>query len=530
LKHGLNDLFKETIMYFLGLDIGSSSVKLAIINGETGECIAQTQQPQTELPIHAPQPGYAEQAPEAWWQAVSAGIRQLLAGHPQAAQRIGAIGISYQMHGLVTLDRQRNVLHPAIIWCDSRATQTGERAFSSLGEDWCMQHLLNSPGNFTLAKLKWLADNKPDVYAAIDKILLPGDYIAMRLSGEVTTTPGGLSEGIAWDFQNRQPAQQLLDKLRIDSRLLPPTVPNFGEAGVLSRSAAEELGLSPGIKLSYRAGDQPNNAFSLNVLEAGEFAATAGTSGVVYAVTDRLVADRNQRINSFLHVNPQGKQMLGLLACINGAGRLNSWLRRLVAAGGDVSFEKLNVLAAQAPAGSLGLSVHPFGNGAERILGNRLIQAQLQGIDFNRHELAHIARAVQEGVAFAMASGVTLIGSLGVASHVIRAGKANMFLSDVFTETFVNTTRTAVELYDTNGAEGAARAAAWASGFYASREDAFRSLKKLRTLEPQPQLTGIYDEIYGRWQEQLTHLLNQVSSPQSKKKPGLKLAKAKGKV
>ncbi len=505
-------------MYFLGLDIGSSSVKLAIIDGDSGGCVAQTQQPQTELVIHAPQPGYAEQEPEAWWQAVVAGVRQLAAAHPQAAQRIGAIGISYQMHGLVALDRQRNVVYPAIIWCDSRATQTGERAFATLGEDWCMQHLLNSPGNFTLAKLKWLADNRPDIYAAIDKILLPGDYIAWRLSGEVTTTPSGLSEAIAWDYQNRRPAQQVLDKLRIEGRLLADLVPNFGEAGVLSRSAAAELGLTPGIKLSYRAGDQPNNAFSLNVLEAGEFAATAGTSGVVYAVTDRLIADRNQRINGFLHVGPQAKQLVGLLACINGAGRLNSWLRQLVSAGGEVSFERLNTLASQAPAGSLGLSVHPFGNGAERILGNRLLQAQLQGIDFNRHQLPHIARAVQEGVAFAMASGVTLIDSLGVSSRVIRAGKANMFLSDIFTEAFVNTTRTAVELYNTNGAEGAARAAAWATGFYSSREDAFRQLKKIRILEPQPELTAIYGEIYNRWQEQLTRLSGQASLLKSRKK------------
>jgi xylulokinase len=505
-------------MYFLGLDIGSSSVKLAIIDGETGSCIAQTQQPQTELAIHAPQPGYAEQAPEAWWQAVAVGVRQLVAAHPSLAQRIGAVGISYQMHGLVALDRERNVVHPAIIWCDSRATQTGECAFAALGEDWCMQHLLNSPGNFTLAKLKWLADNRTDIYAAIDKIMLPGDYIAMRLSGEITTTPGGLSEGMAWDYQSRQPAQQVLDKLRIDRHLLPTIVPNFGEAGVLSRSAATELGLSPGIKLCYRAGDQPNNAFSLNVLEAGEFAATAGTSGVVYAVTDRLIADRDQRINSFLHVGPPGKQLVGLLACINGAGRLNSWLRQLVSAGGEVSFEQLNALASQAPAGSLGLSVHPFGNGAERILGNKLLQAQLQGIDFNRHQLSHIARAVQEGVAFAMASGVTLIDSLGVSSRVIRAGKANMFLSDIFAEAFVNTTHTSVELYNTNGAEGAARAAAWASGFYSCREDAFRQLKKIRTLEPQPALIGIYGEIYSRWQEQLTRLSGQASLLKSRKK------------
>lgn len=495
-------------MYFLGLDIGSSSVKVAIIDGETGECIAQTQKPDSELVIDAPEPGYAEQSPESWWQAVSDGVKQLLAERPEAGQKISAIGISYQMHGLVVIDKHQKVLHPAIIWCDSRATQTGEEAFTFLGEDWCMRHLLNSPGNFTLSKLKWLADNKPEIFAAVDKIMLPGDYIAMRLSGEVSTTPSGLSEGILWDYQNREPARDMLARLGVDSSLLPGIVPNFGEGGVLSRSAAEELGLAPGIKLTYRAGDQPNNAVSLNVLEAGELAATAGTSGVVYAVTDQLIADRNQRINSFLHVNAQTDQAVGLLACINGAGRLNSWLRQMLsAAGGEVSFEQLNNLAAQAPVGSLGLSVHPFGNGAERILGNKLVQAQLQGIDFNRHGLPHIARAVQEGVAFAMAAGVTLINSLGVASRVIRAGKANMFLSEIFASAFVNTARTTVELYDTNGAEGAARAAGWAGGYYSSREDAFRGLKKIQTLEPQPDLAHCYEDVYGRWREQLNRIV-----------------------
>jgi xylulokinase len=492
-------------VYFLGLDIGSSSVKIAILDGETGAAIAQTQQPETELTIDAPSPEFAEQSPEAWWQAVCNGTRQLLALYPEAAQRIDAIGISYQMHGLVAIDKQQNVLHPAIIWCDSRAVQTGAQAYADLGEDWCLQHLLNSPGNFTLAKLKWLADNKPAVYQAIDKILLPGDYIAMRLSGETTTTPGGLSEAILWDFENKQPAWQALEKLGIDKKLLPNLVPNFGVAGQLSRAAADTLGLKPGIALSYRAGDQPNNAFSLNVFEAGEFAATAGTSGVVYAVTDKPVTDRNQRINSFLHVNPQNQQpLVGLLACINGAGRLNSWLRRLLSAGGELSFQQLNELAGNAPAGSLGLNMYPFGNGAERLLGNTLTHAQLLGIDFNRHQLSHIARAAQEGVAFAMAMGITLINSLGVAGSIIRAGKANMFLSKVFSEVFVNTTQIPVELYDTNGAEGAARAAAWASGYYNNREDAFRGLKKIQILEPQPVLAGAYQEIYSRWQKQLT--------------------------
>jgi xylulokinase len=494
-------------MYFLGIDIGSSSVKLAILDGESGNCIAQAQQPETEFVIHASQPGYAEQSPDIWWKAIVDGARQLLASNPEAKSRIGAIGITYQMHGLVTVDARQKVLHPAIIWCDSRATQTGDRITAATGKDWCMQHLLNTPGNFTFSKLQWLADNKPDVYAAIDKIMLPGDYIAMRLSGEVTTTAAGLSEAILWDYPSTQPAYELFDKMGVERRLIPKLVPNFGEAGTLSDTAAKELGLAPGIKLCYRAGDQPNNAFSLNVLEDGEFATTAGTSGVVYAVTNELIADPEQRINSFLHINNSREQTLGLLACINGAGRLNSWLRQILSAtGNEVSYAQLNRLAEQAEIGSQGLSVLPFGNGAERLLNNKLLHAQFSGIDFNRHELSHIARAAQEGVAFAMALGMKLINGLGVSSSVIRAGKANMFLSDVFSSTFVNTTQTPLELYETNGAEGAARGAAWAHGFYTSREDTFGGLKKIHTLEPQPSLLSSYEDHYNRWRQQLTHL------------------------
>jgi xylulokinase len=496
-------------MYFLGLDIGSSSVKLAIIDGDTGLCIAQNQQPATELSIDAPEPGWAEQSPELWWQAVINGVKELLTLRPEARQRLAAIGISYQMHGLVAIDAKQNVLHPTIMWCDSRASQTGEQALSLLGEDWCMSHLLNSPGNFTLSKLKWLADNRPDIFSAIDKFMLPGDYIAMRLSGDVNTTPGGLSEAILWDYPAQQPAYHALDALQIDRKLLPELVANFGETGELCSAAAEELGLMPGVKLSYRAGDQPNNAFSLNVLETGEIATTAGTSGVIYAVTDQLTSDSKQRINSFLHVNHQSTQTLGLLACINGAGRLNSWLRQILShAGGQLSFQQLNDLAEQAPVGSLGLAIHPFGNGAERMFGNKLLRAQLLGIDFNRHKLSHIVRAVQEGIAFAMAMGMDVIKSFGVANHVVRAGKANMFLSDVFSQAFVNTTNSHLELYDTNGAEGAARGAAWGSGYYNSRQEAFKQLKKVKTLEPEPALLAIYEEFYGLWREQLVQLPN----------------------
>lgn len=492
-------------MIFLGLDIGSSSVKVALVDGESGRCLGSVQQPAQEFSIDAPQEGWAEQAPAMWWDATVAGIKQLIAQNPNAGDRISAIGISYQMHGLVVVDKQGEVLHPSIIWCDSRAAETGASVFTELGEAWSMENLLNSPGNFTFAKLKWLADNRPEVFAKIDKIMLPGDYIAMRLTGEATTTPSGLSEGVMWNFKNHSAAVEVFDRIGLDPNLIPSIQPNFGEAGQVSAAMAKELGINPSAKLTYRAGDQPNNAFSLNVLEAGEFATTAGTSGVVYAVTDKNIADSQQRINSFLHVNHQPQSpTVGLLACINGAGRMNSWLRNLlVEAGSTITYAGMSDVASNAPIGSLGLTVHPFGNGAERMFGNKLLQAEMSGLDLNRHSLAHVSRAVQEGVAFAMAMGTEMINNMGVAAHVIRAGKANMFLSPVFSAAFVNATGTPVELYDTNGAEGAARGAGWASGYYPSRTDAFKSLEKLSVIEPDSTTAQQYRDAYASWKEKL---------------------------
>lgn len=492
-------------MIFLGLDIGSSSVKVALLDGETGRCLGAVQQPEQEFKIDAPQSGWAEQAPTMWWDATVAGIKQLIAQNPGAGERISAIGISYQMHGLVVVDKQGEVLHPSIIWCDSRAAQTGAAAYAELGEQWCMSNLLNSPGNFTFAKLKWLAENRPEVFAKIDKIMLPGDYIAMRLTGETTTTPSGLSEGVMWNFQNQSAAVDVFDRLGVDPNLIPAIKPNFGEAGQVSSEVANALGINPAAKLTYRAGDQPNNAFSLNVLESGEFATTAGTSGVVYAVTDKNISDTQQRINSFLHVNHQPQSpTVGLLACINGAGRMNSWLRNLfLEAGSDISYASMSNVANKAPIGSEGLVVHPFGNGGERMFGNKLLQAEISGLDLNRHGLSHISRGVQEGVAFAMAMGTEMINNMGVAAHVIRAGKANMFLSPVFSAAFVNATGTPVELYDTNGAEGAARGAGWASGYYTSREEAFSCLEKLSVIEPDQTTAQQYQDAYASWKNKL---------------------------
>ncbi|MGB0522645.1 MAG: xylulokinase [Flammeovirgaceae bacterium] len=492
-------------MLLLGIDIGSSSVKVQVMDGETGKSVAATHFPKEELRIIAVEKGWAEQAPELWWECVKQGCRELITKYKVDVNAIAAIGISYQMHGLVLVDKNQQVLRPAIIWCDSRAVALGKQAFEEIGPDLCLAHMLNSPGNFTASKLKWVQENEPALYAKIYKIMLPGDYIAMKLTGEIYTTASGLSEGILWDFAKEEPAQLLLNHYQFDAKLLPTLIPTFGNQGALTQQAAQELGLKVGTKITYRAGDQPNNAFSLNVLQPGEIAATAGTSGVIYAVTDQQSKDEAGRVNTFLHVNhTAAEKRNGVLLCVNGTGILYSWLRKMLnIAAEKASYQQLNRLAAAAPIGSEGLLFYPFGNGAERLLGNQEPNASLHQLNFNIHHHAHMVRAAQEGIAFALNYGFEVLQEIGVGGTRVKAGKANLFLSPVFREAFVNTTQTTLELYHTDGAEGAARGAGVGLAYYKNYQEAFIGLDCLAQLEPDPSKSRLYLAAYEAWKAAL---------------------------
>jgi xylulokinase len=490
-------------MYFLGFDLGSSSVKACLLHSDTGEVVASAFYPEKEMAIAAPKPGYAEQQPELWWENACLASKAVVKKAGISPQEVGAIGISYQMHGLVVVDKDLNVLRPSIIWCDSRAVEVGNKAMEALGDGLVLPHLLNSPGNFTASKLGWVKQNEPEIFARVHQFMLPGDYLAAKMTGEVVTTPSGLSEGIFWDFQNRKPADFLLEHFGFDPSLLPQVLPTFSEQGRLTAEGAAALGLAAGIPITYRAGDQPNNAFSLNVLEPGEVAATAGTSGVVYGVSDQIKYDPKSRVNTFLHVNPVATTpRYGVLLCVNGTGSLNSWLRNTLLQG-NVSYPGMNDLAAAVPVGSDGLVCLPFGNGAERMLENQNPGASFRGLEFSRHGLSHYTRAAQEGIVFALYYGMEIMETLGVSLKNIRAGEANMFLSPVFRQTFANVSGATVELYNTDGAQGAARGAGLGLGYYKNREDAFVGLSTLRTIEPQTSFTQATKDAYGRWKEAL---------------------------
>ena len=492
-----------TARYLLGFDVGSSSVKASLVNADSGKCVSTAFFPEKEAPIKAVKAGWAEQEPDSWWQYGKQALQKIMAEGQVKGDDIVAIGISYQMHGLVCVGKDLKPLRPAIIWCDSRAVPYGERAFSELGADQCLGHLLNSPGNFTAAKLAWVKENEPAIYNNIYKVMLPGDYIAMRLSGVANTTVSGLSEGMFWDFKENRVAQFLLDYYGIPSSFIPDIVPTFSEQSVVCEAAAQELGLKAGTPITYRGGDQPNNALSLNVFEPGEIAATAGTSGVVYGVLGEVNYDPQSRVNTFAHVNHAADSTrLGVLLCINGTGILNAWMHRNVTF--DMGYAEMNDLAAQAPIGSDGVCIMPFGNGAERVLQNKELGCSIHGLNFNKHSRPHLVRAAQEGIVFSFCYGMEIMQQMGMDIKKIHAGRANMFLSPLFRNTLAGVSGATIELYETDGSVGAAKGAGIGAGIYADHNEAFATLEKLQVIEPVEADRAAYAEAYARWKEVLS--------------------------
>jgi len=496
-------------MYLLGIDIGTSFIKVSLVEASTQQSIVTVSYPGTENAITAHQNGWAEQSPLMWWEHVQAGIVKLhqaakLALPSYNANDISAIGIAYQMHGLVLVDKNKKVLRDSIIWCDSRAVSYGEKAFDTIGHKICLSHLLNSPGNFTAAKLAWVKENEPAVYSQIHTIMLPGDFIAMRLTGEITTSIAALSEGIFWDFKNNRISKEVLDYFGFDESIFPAVQEVFSNHGLLSTTVANGLGLKAGIPVTYKAGDQPNNALSLNVVQPGEVAATAGTSGVIYGVGNTLSYDMQSRVNSFAHVNhTSAENRIGMLLCINGTGILNSWVKKYI--GANTNYNSMNEMAATIAAGSDGLSILPFGNGAERIFNNKIIGAQMLGIDLNKHTAAHIYKAAQEGIAFAFRYGLDIMRENKLEPSVIKAGQANLFLSPVFTHAFVNATGVPVALYNVEGSVGAALGAGIGAGIYKELKDAFADTKPIQRIEPTE--TKLYNALYENWKDKLVKFI-----------------------
>ncbi len=495
-------------MYLLGYDIGTSSIKASLVDISTGKCEASAFYPETEAGIIVRKVGWAEQDPEDWWTNLMQATRKLEGQQPSKLKEVKAIGISYQMHGLVCVDKDCKVLRPSIIWCDSRAVPYGNRAFDGIGHDRCLEHLLNSPGNFTAAKLAWVKENEPELFSRIYKIMLPGDFIAMKLSGGIiNTTISGLSEGMFWDFKENCVNKDVMDYFGFNETLIPDIVPTFSIQSNVCQAVADEIGVPVGTPIAYRGGDQPNNALSLNVMKPGEVAATGGTSGVVYGILGDVNYDKLSRVNTFAHVNHnQPYTRLGVLLCINGTGILNAWMKRNVAPEG-IDYPAMNELADQVPVGSEGLSVIPFGNGSERLLQNKDVGCSIHGLNFNIHKKQHLLRAAQEGIVFSFAYGMDIMRQMGMEIKTIKAGHANMFLNPMFVRTLASVTGATIELYDTDGAAGAAKGAGIGAGYYRNSDEAFATLRHYATFKPDTEHLDAYSDAYHHWVEILRQFI-----------------------
>lgn len=494
--------------FTIGYDIGSSSVKIALVEADTNKKLAVITEPQQEMPIYAEKAHWAEQDPEMWWDYLCKGTQRIIEENAIEASQILAVGISYQMHGLVVLDQNKELLRKSIIWCDSRAVEIGEKAAEEIGEERFGSHLFNAPGNFTASKLKWVKENEPERYAKVAHYMLPGDFIAFRLTGEIATTVNGLSEGMLWDFKEKKVANWLLDYYGIDTALTPPLVSNFEDQGCVNAKGAAQTGLPKGIPIRYRAGDQPNNAFALNILKPGEVAATGGTSGVLFAVSERNSSKEFYRVNHFAHVNytPQ-KSLIGTLLCVNGAGIQYSWLRRMAS---HTDFNTMNDLAAQVPIGSDGLINLPFGNGAERMLYNKTPGAQFSNLNLNLHQQGHLFRAALEGIAFSFAYGMEIMQEDDLSIGVVRTGNDNLFRSEIFATTVASLISQPIQIYNTTGAVGAARAAAIQSGGLEAYSQSISSIDKVSEVSP-VQKNEAYLTAYNKWKLELKNKLENLN-------------------
>lgn len=434
-------------MAFLGIDVGTSSVKVSIV-GEDGVILASATAPaSSERAINSPNPNWAEQNPEDWWEDAQQAILNLPL---EARLQVEAIGIAYQMHGLVLVDSQFQPVRPSIIWCDGRNIQESQILAESLGLDALENRLLNKPGTLTLAKLAWVAEHEPETLAKAHTFGLPGDFIAYKLTGEWSTTKSGYSEMVGWDFGASIPFEEGFRKAGWKLPL-PEARPNLEEGAPIQKVIAEKLGLPPSARVTYRAGDQPNNAFGLGVLQQGETAISAGTSGVLYGIGDSSPG-LHEGINRFLHVNSQ----IGVLMCLNGVGSALAFARRTWFQ--NQSYEALSELASQANPENCPY-FFPFGNGAERILSERAFSGFTE-LDFNRHNLPELARSVFEGIAFAYRLGSEKMEKAGCLSKVVNGTESGLLKSSFFAQLLANELQVELILSEGDGSTAAARGAA----------------------------------------------------------------------
>ena len=391
--------------FVLGIDASTTATKAVLVD-ESG---AVRGVGAAEYGFEVPQPLWSEQDPQLWWDGAVAAIRSVLASTGTAGDDVAAIGLTGQMHGLVLLDARNEVLRPAILWNDQRTAAECDAIRAAVGPE----RLIAITGNdaltgFTAPKLVWVRDHEPDVWRRVAHVLLPKDFVRLRLTGDHAVDKADGAGTILFDLAARDWSPQVLDALRIDRRWLPETFEGPDVTGVVTAAAAEATGLSPGTPVVAGGGDQAANAVGLGAVEAGSPVLSLGTSGVVFAPTARPIIESGGRVHAFCHSVPDRWHLMSVM--LSAAGSLR-WYRDTLAPG--VPYGELTDAAADVPAGSDGLWFLPYLSGERTPHPDPLARGAFVGLTVG-HERRHLTRAVLEGVAFGLRDGLDLMVEAGM--------------------------------------------------------------------------------------------------------------------
>ena len=404
-------------MPLLGIDIGTTGSR-AVAIAEDGRVLAAATA--DHQPFASPRTAWAEQQPDDWWRAAQAAIRTVLATGIDP-RSIGAIGLSGQMHGAVLLDGDGQVVRPAIIWCDQRTEVECRWLNDTIGQDRLLR-MVSNPAltNFTLTKLLWVRTHEPDAWRRVRHVLLPKDHVRFRLSGDQATDVADASGTLMLDVEHRRWSDEILEAAGIDRRMLPSVVESPAICARVSRQGAAATGLAEGTPIVGGAGDQAAGAVGMGITRPGTVSATIGTSGVVFAATDRPALDPRGRLHTFCHAIPNRWHVMGVT---QAAGLSLRWLRDLFGerSAGDRGYETMIADAATVPPGADGVLWAPYLMGERTPHLDPSIRAALVGLSAS-HTRGHIIRAVLEGVAFSLRDTFAIFDELDVPVRRVRLG------------------------------------------------------------------------------------------------------------
>lgn len=478
-------------MYFLGIDLGTSSVKIVLIDDQ-GKLIKSSSK---RYPVFYPKTTWAEQDPNDWWKAVKEGIREIL-GSDIRKEDIKSIGLSGQMHGLVTLDKNNNILMPAILWCDQRTQEECDFLNYEIGQEKLSFYTSNKAlTGFTAPKILWVKKHRKDVYDKIAHILLPKDYIRFKLTGEYATDVSDASGTLLFDVKNRKWSSEMLDIVGLSKKVVPKCFESYEVTGEISKAAAVETGLQEGTLVVGGGGDQACGAVGTGTVQSGVLSVALGTSGVVFACQDSHSIDRQNRLHSFCHAN--GKwHVMGVM--LSAASCLKWWIENITKVMSENNvYDTLLAEAEGASAVSEGLFFLPYLVGERTPYSDPDARGAFIGLNIT-HERSHLTRAILEGVSFGLRDSLEIIRDLKVPIDSIRVSGGGA-TSILWRRILANIFDCQIDLVNSTEGPGLGAAILAAVGFGAfdSVNDATEKIIKVTdTILPDKEEVKIYNEAY----------------------------------